>query len=71
MVIMMSETIDKTEKSYSEDQIEKLFELHQDSINERIESLRKEITISPFLSLALAFVVGFGLGLALAPRSSK
>jgi uncharacterized membrane protein (Fun14 family) len=67
----MSETIDKTEKSYSEDQIEKLFELHQDSINERIESLRKEITISPFLSLALAFVVGFGFGLALAPRSSK
>ncbi|MCW4043506.1 MAG: hypothetical protein NWE90_07270 [Candidatus Bathyarchaeota archaeon] len=67
----MAKTIDKTEKSYSEDQIEKLFELHHDSIHDRIESLRKEITISPFLSLALAFVVGFGLGLALAPRSSK
>jgi hypothetical protein len=67
----MTKTIDKTEKSYSEDQIEKLFEIHHDSIHDRIESLRKEITISPFLSLALAFVVGFGLGLALAPRSSK
>ncbi|WP_455282679.1 hypothetical protein [[Eubacterium] cellulosolvens] len=67
----MAKTIDKTEKSYSEDQIEKLFELHHDSIHDRIESLRKEITISPFLSLALAFIVGFGLGLALSPRSSK
>ncbi|TRO59713.1 hypothetical protein E2P64_02765 [Candidatus Bathyarchaeota archaeon] len=67
----MAKTNDKTEKSYSEDQIEKLFELHHDSIHDRIESLRKEITISPFLSLALAFIVGFGLGLALAPRSSK
>ena len=67
----MAQKIDKTDNSYSEDQIERLFELHHDSIHERIESLRKEITISPFLSLALAFVVGFGLGLALAPRSSK
>jgi len=67
----MAKTNDKTEKSYSEDQIGKLFELHHDSIHDRIESLRKEITISPFLSLALAFIVGFGLGLALAPRSSK
>ena len=67
----MAKKIDKTNNSYSEDQIEKLFELHHDSIQEKIESLRKEITISPFLSIALAFVVGFGLGLALAPRSSK
>lgn len=67
----MAKKIDKTDNSYSEDQIEKLFEFHHDSINERIESLRKEITISPFLSIAFAFVVGFGLGLALAPRSSK
>ena len=54
----MAKTIDKTDKSYSEDQIEKLFELHHDSIHDKIESLRKEITYSPFLSLALAFVVG-------------
>lgn len=67
----MAKTIDTKGKSYSEDQIEKLFELHQDSIHDRIESLWKEITYSPFLSLALAFVVGFGFGLALAPRSSK
>ena len=67
----MAKTIDTNDKSYSEDQIERLFELHHDSIRDRIESLRKEISYSPFLSLALAFVVGFGLGLALAPRSRK
>ncbi|OGD54912.1 hypothetical protein A3K80_01715 [Candidatus Bathyarchaeota archaeon RBG_13_38_9] len=67
----MAETIDKKDRSYSEDQIEKLFELHHDSIHDRIELLRKEISYSPFLSLALAFVVGFSLGLALVPRSSK
>ena len=67
----MAQKNNKTNNSYSEDQIEKLFELHHDSIHERIESLRREITFSPFLSIALAFVVGFGIGLALAPRSSK
>jgi uncharacterized membrane protein (Fun14 family) len=67
----MAKTIDTNDKSYSEDQIERLFELHHDSIRDRIELLRKEISYSPFLSLALAFVVGFGLGLALAPRSRK
>lgn len=58
-------------KSYSEEQIEDLLEIQRDLINEKIHSLKEEISFYPFLSMAVAFILGFALGIALSPRSSK
>jgi len=61
----------KTAKSYSEEQIEDLLEIQRDLIQERIRSLKEEISYYPFLSMAVAFILGFALGIALSPRPSK
>lgn len=58
-------------KSYSEEQIEDLLEIQRDLIQERLHSLREEISFYPFLSMAVAFILGLALGIALSPRSSK
>lgn len=53
-------------KTYTEDQVEDLLEIQRDLIQERLRSLREEISSYPFLSMAVAFVLGFALGVALA-----
>ncbi len=58
-------------KSYSEEQIEDLLELQRDLIQEKIHSVKEEISYYPFLSVTVAFILGFALGIALSPRSSK
>ncbi|MBS7623610.1 hypothetical protein KEJ39_08065 [Candidatus Bathyarchaeota archaeon] len=58
-------------KTYTEEQVEDLLEIQRDLIQERLRSVREEISSYPFLSMAVAFVLGFALGVALSPRPSK
>jgi hypothetical protein len=60
-----------TSRGYSDEQIEDLLELQRDMMCEKIEYLEDKIGHFPFFSLALAFILGFALGIALTPRSSK
>jgi len=67
----MSKSRRVASKRYSDEQIEDLLELQRDMMREKMEYLEGKIGHYPFLSLALAFVLGFALGVALSPRSSK
>jgi len=58
-------------KGYTEEQIEDLLELQRNAMREKFDYFRDQIGDFPFLSLALAFVLGFAIGVALSPRSSK
>jgi len=60
-----------TPGSYSEEQIEEILDLQRDIIRNNVEFLKSEIRYFPFLSIAIAFLLGFLLGLAKAPRSKK
>ncbi|MEM2106321.1 MAG: hypothetical protein QXV46_00735 [Candidatus Bathyarchaeia archaeon] len=57
--------------SYSDEQIEEILDLQRDIIRNNVEFLKSEIRYFPFLSIAIAFLLGFLLGLAKAPRSKK
>jgi len=67
----MSKARRTTSKSFSEEQIEDLLELQRNTIREKIDYVEGKFENYPFLSLSLAFVLGFALGIALNPRSDK
>ena len=54
--------------AFSENQIEDLLELRRDIVREKMHGLEDEISYLPFLSLAMAFVLGLALGVVLSPR---
>ncbi|MGQ9543351.1 MAG: hypothetical protein ACUVTM_04595 [Candidatus Bathyarchaeia archaeon] len=56
---------------YSEEQIEEILDLQRDIIRNNVEFLKSEIRYFPFLSIAIAFLLGFLLGLVKAPRPKK
>ena len=67
----MSKDRRTTSKSFSEEQIEDLLELQRNIIREKIDYVERKFETYPILSLSLAFVLGFALGIALNPRSEK
>jgi len=67
----MSKARRESSKSFSEEQIENLLELQRDIIREKIDYVERKFENYPFLSLSLAFVVGFALGIALKSQSDK